>query len=209
MSGKIGNAVFVAGKGGQTYIRVCVTPRNPQTAAQRASRNRLTDANRAFKTLNADEYAQWRKYAQDIDADVNPSCLLSAPNVHNVYVGLALKLLQINPSATLPRTPPTFRFMGDGIKVSATGGVGKVMFTATGSNTPEVLTELLLQRVTFAFATPMLQHYRHQAFYPFPDNPLSYDVTILKGYYATAIRFVHAPTGQVSALAQLGVVTVT
>ncbi|MEI6513866.1 MAG: hypothetical protein WCO51_11435 [bacterium] len=209
VSGRLGNVIFVRGTGGRLYMRERVTPKDPRTPAQVAARERLRTVAIAYHSLTSVELAQWATYAKSLWNGISPTKRPASPSPYNEFTALVTKVLQVNPQADIPRTPPTDKFLGDGITLSAAGMSGKVRFTASGPNDPMVMTELLLQPLKSVVVTPQVKGYRSQAFVPFADYPLTYDVTIKKGAYGAAIRFVKFPTGQTSDLVQLGVVTVT
>jgi hypothetical protein len=122
---------------------------------------------------------------------------------------LAVKFLQINPSGTVPVTPPAGPFLGDTITVTAVADTGKVTFTASGPNALGVRTELLLQRLPGRNWNPQPGGYRSRGFVNFTGGSLSSDVPASPGWYAAAYRFVSVATGQATRLAPIGVSQVT
>ena len=209
VKGRIGNTVFVEMPNVGTVMRQWVYPSDPRTPAQIAFRDRVTQAARAFKALSSSEHSQWIAYAKHVAELRRLRGESGAPQPINVFIPLATKILQMNSTAEIPRTPPTSDFLGDTVVMRANGISGNVRFTASCPNGPSATTELLLQPLKSANRTPMPTFYRHQAFAAFTESSLYYDIPLKPGYYAAAIRFVHSVTGQVSDLVQLGTVEVT
>ena len=80
-------------------------------------------------------------------------------------------------------------------------------FAASGANAPGVVTELLVQPLASRHRRTYLEKYRHAAYVAFAEGQ-AVAVPFAAGWVACAYRFVNAETGQVTALAELGVVRV-
>lgn len=75
--------------------------------------------------------------------------MLLGPTAINVFVALATRSLQATPDGTIPTFPPDGTFEGDAITLPTApdpAGAG-ITFTASGANAPDVVTEILLQRL--------------------------------------------------------------
>jgi len=208
LSGKTGNAVFATMPDGSTVMRQRVAPCYAPTSAQVGVQDRIRAAGRAFSALDDEQYDLWVDYARHVaqmrgnresNYDVKPV---------NIFISLSAKVLQVNPDATIPTTPPTFDFTGDGISVRVSLGSGGILFTASGANAQDVVTELLVQPLRTRRTSARPRGFRSQAFVAFSLGRLSHLVALEPGYYACAARFVHAPSGQCSSLMQLSTVTV-
>ncbi len=210
LRGKAGNAVFVAGRNG-AVVRTRVIPRNPCTAAQKAVRASLAKAAAAYRSLTATQQAQWVAYAAGITRTRAGSGKSYHPTPISVFAALASKFLQVNPTGTIPTTPPTASFGGDTITVTAAAGTGKITFTATAANAANVKTELLLQPLVSKYCTPQAHQYRSKAFVAFTgaSSGLSADVTVAPGCYAAAYRFVSTVTGQETQIVPISIQTVS
>ncbi len=150
----------------------------------------------------------WRTYAAGLTFENKRTGDKYKPKANNVFIALATKLLQVTPAGTIPVTPPTVPFLGDGITLTVAAATGKMTFTASGKNATGITTEFLLQKLVSKARTPTKNAYRSKGFYVFPVTPLTYDVSAAAGWYAVAYRFVNTATGQESALITLGVVQV-
>jgi hypothetical protein len=131
------------------------------------------------------------------------------PNAMNAFVELATKFLQVDPTGTIPTTPPTSSFVGDNIGITATAGTGKITFEASAPNSADTTTELLLQPLAGPNRTPQKNAYRSKGFFQFVGGTLEHDVDAAPGYYAAAYRFVNKLTGQATKLEYLPVQGVT
>src|SRR5258708_28477641 len=205
LHGSAGNAVFAMTRYG-LVLRPRTQPKNPRTAAQTAARARLAKAAQAWRTLTAAQHAAWQTYATTIARFHSFGGAPYSPAPHTIFIALGSKYLQVHPTGTIPVNPPTYPFTGDGIKVTATGGAGKGTFTATGANSANVVTELLLQPLLHASRAPKANLYRPKAFVSFANGQLSKVVNVTAGWYAPAVRFVRADTGQEGETVGLGAV---
>lgn len=202
MTGKAGTVVFVRGASGSTYLRPRVRPRDPQTPAQEQVRRYMAEAMRVWRSLTVEQARAWDRYAESLGGDA-PRRAVTA------FTGLALKFQQAGAPGPIPVLPPEQDFTGDGIGVAVDSPFSGVLrFMATGPNAAGVVTELLVQRVSSLHNKPTPRAFRPAAFVGFESGSLSHEVALRPGYYACAVRFVKASTGQVSGLVGLGSVAV-
>jgi hypothetical protein len=80
---------------------------------------------------------------------------------------------------------------------------GELVFTASGPNSPGVVTELLLQPLRLSISNPDPAKYRHGAFVQFESGSLEATLPSPAGWLSPAVRFVLAATGQTSGLIAL------
>jgi len=198
--GSAGNVTYVETPFGVS-IRDRVIPRDPRTPAQEAARERMTLAARAWKALSLAEARSWREYAAALDQQPpwRPA------KAQTRFVELAIRFLQVNAGGVIPRSPPANPFAGDGLVVSVEGLVGAVRFAASQPNSPDVTTELLVQRLVSVHRRTYLERYRTQGFHAFGPSA---EVGVRPGLYACAVRFVRVSTGQATGLVELGLVKV-
>lgn len=208
LSGKVGNAVFVKSKEGPV-VRVRTSPTNPKTTAQVAARARLSTVSKIFKGFNATQEAAWDNYASTLTHKDSITSKRFTPTAITAFTALGTKFLQVNPTGTVPTTPPTSSYSGDIITLTALASTGKITFTASAANALPNKTELLLQPLKSRNRNPQKGAYRSQAFVAFTAGSLSADVVVPPGYYAAAYRFVNLMTGQETALVPIGVHQVT
>ncbi len=209
LRGKVGTNVFSKARSGST-VRIRTSGKNPRTPAQSAVRLNLAKASAAYKSLTLPQITAWQTYAAS-QTKHNPVTGKSyTPSANTVFVGLASKFLQINPTGTIPVTPPAASFVGDTIAATAAGAVGQVTFTATAANAANVKTELLLQPLKSRTRAPGAKGYRTKAFVAFTAGPgLIFNVVVPAGFYAPAYRFVNTTTGQETPLITLPIVQAT
>lgn len=196
MSGKLGNLVIVPCEEG-VILRERVTPANPRTDAQLAARYRQTKASQAWTALTEAQLDSWKAYAATLG--MRPM---------NAYVSHAVRRLLVNPSVAPLQNPPTTAFFGDAISITASAGVGAVVFTASGPSASGIVAELLVQRLANRTRQSYVERYRFAAIAAFSAGNLSVPVLLPAGTYAVAYRFLKAETGQATALAEIGRVTV-
>jgi hypothetical protein len=206
--GKAGNTVFTKTKDG-IVVKPRVTPANPDTPAQRQVRENLSKAATTWRNFTASQVQAWKNYAQH-QLRTNPvNSRKRKQNPMNAFVELAAKFLQVDPSGTIPTTPPTAGYSGDTIAITATAGTGKVTFEASAANSANTTTELLLQPLAGPNRTPQKNAYRSKGFFQFESGSLEHDIEVPPGYYAAAYRFVNKQTGQATKLTYLPVQGVT
>ncbi len=205
-AGGFGPYVVARGRGGPVVRRRAVYKRK-STPEQLAQEARLRAVAARWATFGAAEARAWAAYAAGVEKRDPVTGAAYSPTGYNAFSGLALRVVQIDPSATIPALPPTKRFVGDGVGVSASAVALAVRFSATGANAPGVTTELALQKLANVRRTPTAQ-YKSMAFVKFVVGSLSVDVPVQPGTYACAVRQVDPATGQCLELVPLGVVTV-
>lgn len=205
--GKMGTDVFTRARNGATS-RIRVSGRNPKTGAQVAVRSNLTRAATAFKNLTPVQALQWNNYALTITRTNPVNGTTYNPSGISVFVQLASKFLQINPSGTIPVAPPTTGFFGDGISITATAGTGQVTFTASAANATNVRTELLVQNLRGRNRVPSAKGYRSRGFISFVAGTLTATVNVSAGPVAVGYRFVNTLTGQATQIFPISILTV-
>lgn len=208
VSGKMGTVVFSKAKNGPT-ARVKASVRNPKSAAQRAVRGYLSKAAKTFESMTPAQADVWNQYGATLTKHNPVTGETYALSGISAFVELSTKLLQFNPTATLPLTPPATEFTGDVITMTALAGTGQVTFTASAQNTLGVVTEVLLQKLPGRNRKPNPNGYTHAGFKAFMSGDLDLVVSVPAGYYAAAYRFVKANTGQESEPVALPIQTVT
>lgn len=206
LRGKAGTLVVSKSRSG-LVVRNRTTPKNPRTKTQQAIRLAFAKATGVYKNFSSAQVAAWQAYALTITKIDPVSGQPYHPTAINVFIGLAVKYLQMNPNGAIPANPPAGPFLGDSITVTAVGDVGKITFTASAPNALGVTTELLLQPLVSKNRTPAPHRYRSKAFNPFRPV-LTFDVAVPPGYYAAAYRFVNVTTGQETVLQTLPVAQV-
>jgi len=204
--GKMGTVVFTNAKNGPT-ARVHGSVRNPKSLAQRAVRSYLSKAAKTFKTMTATQAAAWNAYGATITRHNPVTGDTFTLSGISAFVELTTKLLQLNPTATIPMSPPSSEFAGDTITLTATAGTGQVTFTASGANAAGVTTEVLLQKLASLNRKPNPDGYVHAGWKAFGSS-LDLVVSVPAGYYAAGYRFVKTATGQATSLVTLPVQTV-
>jgi hypothetical protein len=204
--GTVGGEVMTRGRTGEVLKR---RPRYryPTKPTQQAVQDRMKAVMAAYNGLTQAQAMAWNDYARTLTRHSGLTGQSYHPTGQNIFAGLASKFLQINPAGTIPLDPPAADFDGDFLQVTAAGGTGQILFTASDPNTPEVQTELLVQPLKNARRAPA-KFYRSAAFVSFVGRAPSYALTLPAGWYATAYRFVSAQTGQMTQMATLGTVEV-
>lgn len=208
LSGSSGPVTFKLTKEG-TIVSERSTPTNPNTPAQQAARARFTTAARTFRNFTQAQEEAWSVYANTLEGLDRVTGSNESYSAINAYIKLATKYLQVNPGSTPPVNPPTTAFVGDNFVVTATAGTGKVTFTASGSNSANTKTELLLQPVASRLRNPQRNGYRTKAFVSFGSGNSTFSVNVPPGWYATGYRFVNTKTGQTTEVQPINVSQVT
>ena len=226
MTGRVGNAVLVRDPGG-TILRDLPRRNDPQTPEQRAFRARQTRAARAWQELEPEAVADWTQYA--------PQMGMRPMNAFTTLYKVLLRLDPAAPVPLVPPARPFFgdvieiglspqlplHLEGDASgpvrtafaspssadpKTEPLGeGEPSVRFAASGANAAGVVTELLIQPLASRHRRTYPERYRHAAYMTFTGAE-TVAVAAPEGWVALAYRFVNRATGQVTALAELGVV---
>lgn len=187
-------------------MRERISPKNPQTAAQVAVRAAFTKATKQWNNLTPAQVAAWESYAStysNLDADTEKSYTSTG---FNAFVKLAAKWYAVNASGTAPATPPTGKFAGDTIQVTASAQPGSVKFTASAANRSGVTTALLLAKLGGKNRKANAKQYREKAYIAFATGNLQSSVSVPAGWYAAGYSFVDLATGQESEPVLLGYV---
>ena len=201
LSGSAGPLAFRRTRGGLQLIER-ESPRNRETPAQRAQRDRMTRAARAWTAMSPEQVLAWRTYASTLA----PSPLDPPPTAVNVFKALAMRVIAIDPDAPIPLVPPESPFGGDGVAVTVQGLATSVRFVPDRPNTDGVATELLLQRLASPHRAAYASRYRSKGYFALSGAPI--EIEAYAGWYACAVRFARAATGQAGPLLALGVVRV-
>ncbi len=204
--GRMGDLVVVQLKSGQA-LRGRPTYRRQTSPAQRDVIDRLRQAREVWNALSAAQAQAWDRYAQTVERHSAVSGQAYSPAAYNAFIGLATKVLQANPEATIPVDPPTSAFEGDSVLVAVEAAEGAVRFTASGANAAGVVTELMLQKLANVRRKPTTR-YGSAAFVAYAQGALAHDVPVDPGVYACAYRFVRAATGQATLPQPVGVAVV-
>ncbi len=214
-SGSIGQDVIYLTRQG---LAVRPKPRyrqfpNPATAG---ARSRMLAAKAVWESLTLEQVQAWREYAASITIHRPLDGAAYSPIAYNAFIGLATRVLQADPSAFVPLLPPVSEFIGEGIVVNRVQGIGSgvVRFWASGPNSDGVVTELMAQKLANIRRMPK-SFYKSLSFVAFvpnasedPEEPCFVDLTLDRGAYAFAYRFVKKATGQTRAQMLLGVLEV-
>ena len=205
LCGASGNAVYVRSPYG-TILRNRPMVWNEPSEKQIEARQRMAAAGRAWSALTLAQAAAWKQYAAQQIQSTPRTDETPPPSVQNVFVRLAVKVLQIDPLASVPVNPPTSAFLGDAVTLTATATPGAIHFTPSQPNAPGIVTELLLQPLKTVHRRTYLSKYRTAAFVAFGSGP--HNLPVKPGVYAVAYRVVRAETGQETGVAELGIVQV-
>ncbi|HZH97622.1 MAG TPA: hypothetical protein VEX38_01510, partial [Fimbriimonadaceae bacterium] len=122
LKGRSGNTVFSRGPGG-VIVKDYIIPDDPKTPLQVAARARMRRVAELWSSLSPDQAQIWRDYALTQGVRRPGTGEIRAPKAQNVFVKLGVRILHVNPQAEIPLTPPTVRFFGDSVAVSAEGEV--------------------------------------------------------------------------------------
>lgn len=203
LSGTSGPCVFVRQRDGRQVLRVRTTPSDPKTAAQMAMRLAMQRAAATFSQLTPEEHRAWLAYARQLAENAWSERRTVPVNATNAYRTLALKILQLDREAELPRTPPSTPFGGDAVRVTVGAEPGGLVFTSDRGNLPGVSTELLTQPVRLSISRTDPQKFRSQGFVAFGQGGQDVRVAAQRGWVVPAYRFVLAATGQTTPLLPL------
>lgn len=194
VSGLIGGVVVSNARSG-LVLRKRPTYERPTSPDQAAASARMAAATRAWGALSWRQAEGWNAYARTLE-HVNPvSGKRYAPTGFNTFVGLACKVLQIDPLAPIPVNPPLTPWPQERVSVEARPEPGEVVFAASGPNSPGIVTELLLQRLSNIRRAAKPQ-YKTAGFVSFAVGDLEAAVPVEPGAYVAAYRFVEASTGR-------------
>ncbi|MBN8691198.1 MAG: hypothetical protein J0L72_10485 [Armatimonadetes bacterium] len=197
-SGKLGNLVFRQTPQGTQMIER-VRPKQPNTPAQMAVRERMRQAGKAWRGMTLEQAMAWKAYAQQQGRDPRGFVM----DANNVFIRLAVRVLQVNPNAEIPLVPPSTPFSGDAVAASLSAAPGAVNLPVTQGNAPGVVTEVLVQRLASVHRAAYPEKFRSAGFSAWASGGMV-SVPLSPGVYAVAIRTVKSATGQSGQLMELG-----
>lgn len=180
--------------------------------AVRRGIDRMRAANEAWNKVDAQQFQAWKRYAETIRLTHPKTGAAYHPTAKNAFVSLAIKLLQVDPSAEVPLDPPRLSFSGDCIELwvceassdfFGCGPSGALCLCASAPNQPNVITEVLVQRLKNCRRSPT-QQYRSVGFVQFGPEGLCHEIPLEPGLYSLAYRFVERTTGQMAPKVVLG-----
>ncbi|MCW5947255.1 MAG: hypothetical protein KIT74_09530 [Fimbriimonadales bacterium] len=205
--GTMGNQVLVLTRSG-LVVRGKPRYKFPVSPATRAQTERMKAAAEVWNSLTIEQVEAWRRYGET-QRRVDPVTLKEYTQTANTaFVGLSTKFLQASPGGAIPLLPPVSEFIGDSIVLTvAPVSPGVVRFAASGPNAPDVITEIMMQRLPNIRRSPK-PFYASAAFHVFESGALEFDMELDAGVYAFAYRFVRLSTGQSVEPWLLGVVEV-
>jgi hypothetical protein len=208
LRGKVGTFVISKTRSG-LVMKPRVTPSNPNTSLQEQARTNLSNAAATFRGLNAAKAQNWENYAANQQHSNPIAGRKFKPTGIDVFVGLASKFLQVNPTGSIPLDPPTSGFTGDQLTFTVTPGTGQVTVAANAGNSTNTTTEFLVQKLNSPHVNPQEGAYRHSKFFHYATGSLSTTITLGSGYWAIAYRYVNTLTGQQSETVGLPIQTVS
>ena len=198
MKGSMGQAVLFHGRSGLVFRRK-PRYRRPTSPDQLLVTERLQQASASWRALGADQIDAWQAYARTIELRNATTGQSYSPIAFNAFIGLATKILQIDPLAELPEWPPAGPYLGDTVPIAVSPAPGAIVFTASAANVPGTVTELLVQKLESIGRTPG-KRYKSMAFVQFAEGELTFEIQLEPGVYACAYRFTEAATGRTDVL---------
>lgn len=195
------SGVVISNSSSGLVIRKQARYKKQQNQAQEASMQRVRAAAAVWAEFDFQQAGAWDDYAQTVTLHNHLTGETYHPSGYNAFVALATKVLQIDPEAVVPVTPPVEMYLGDGIRVSGFGEMGAVLWTVDTPNSPGTTTELLLERLPNERRKPT-GRLTSAGFHAFAVGSLSVTVPVEPGWYVVGYRYVEAATGRVT-LAQL------
>jgi hypothetical protein len=207
LAGRIGDDQVLVRTRAGLAVRRMPRYRYPVSAGLRAASERLKAVTAVWRELSLAEVEAWRAWAATQPRRDPVTAKVYTPSAKNAFVGLGVKVLQVDPEAPVPTFPPAAPYDGDGVRAAASPAPGGVVFTADRPNGPGSVTELLVQRLANARRSPT-SRYASAGFVRFTPGGLSAFLPLAPGVYALAVRSVLAATGQMGARWRSGVVEV-
>lgn len=199
LRGRMGGQVY-AGGGEDTIVREFVEPVQPNTPAQVAQQGRVKRGSQGWGELSDTERAAWTEAVETFGVTSKsvrrrrPKLLTGA----QYFTSLTSKFLACTPGGTVPKLPPTKRFIGDSIEFTLSTTPGNIVVTASGPNSSGVKTEIRVQRLAAAYRKPSPNGFRTKAFVAFSGTTLSHSIPVSAGAYAVAVQFVDVASGAVT-----------
>ena len=226
LSGRTGNAVLVRTARG-TVVGERPTVRVSDSPAAQEARARQRAAAKAWTDLEPEAVARWTAWARGIGRQPNNAfatlykvllrldsgALPPQSPPARPFFGDVIEVGIASPSPDgsfgrgsrgerLPEPPPP---APSSITNQMEEGEPSVGFASSGANAAGVVTELLVQPLASRHRRTYLERYRHAAYVRF-EGAETVAVPAPSGWVALAYRFVGAGTGEVTAIAELGVV---
>jgi hypothetical protein len=195
LSGSMGNAVFVQTKDG-TIVRNRPISQVSCTPAAWEARDRVRKAGFSWKNMSVAQAEAWRDYARGLEPPEPAQQLFTRLAVRAMVAGWPI-----------PELPPEGPFLGDSPRLSLSASPGRVVVTASGANSPGVVTEVALQELMSIHRRTYMSRYRSARVLALP-GPGPVELEVSAGVWAAAARFILGPTGQATAFAELGRVVV-
>lgn len=205
--GRMGQSVVSRTQGGLVTKRL-PKYKYPKIPAVEQGAERMRQANAAWNELTLAQAQAWQGYAETLFRTDPITGTRYAMSAKSAFIALTTKLLQMHPSQPIPAWPPLDGFIGDGVGLEVSSPHSHVVrFSASGPNSPGVVTELMVQKLANVRRSPS-KFYKSLVFHAFEPGALTLDVTLDPGVYAFAYRFVRATTGQMTPMVGLGTVEV-
>jgi hypothetical protein len=206
LRGQVGDKVVARTDHGLVVKRL---PRykRPISAKLAASSQRLKRAGELWVGLALPQVEAWRAYAAGLTRRDDVTGEEYSPTAKNAFAALAVKVLQVDPEAPVPTSPPAGPFLGDSVELAVSAAPAGARFEASGPNGPDVTTELFAQPLANVRRLPG-KRYVSEGFHRFLPGSLSVVAPLAPGAWALAARFVRPSTGQATGLRRLGVVEV-
>lgn len=206
ISGRIDDFVVTNSRSG-LVLRKRPSYRRPTSPGQAAAAGRMKGAAEAWLELSRAEAMAWNDYGARLRRQnpINGRAYTATGN--NAFVKLAVKILQIDPEADLPRLPPASPFIGEDIVFDVTTEPGHLVFHASAPNTPGVVTELFAERLPNERRRPTGK-LKSLGFVTFAGGSLSHAVEVEPGWYVPGYGFARAATGQTAGPLTVSVIQV-
>lgn len=177
--------------------RVFVKPSVGTAHLSQSFQARGKAASAHWRSFSSEEAAAWTEYAR----------LNGFSSPYASYAPLATKLIQIDPEAMVPRTPPATEFHGDNLEFALEPTVEGLQIVTSRANDPDIITEILIQRIGRIHCQPNPRRYVSRKFSDFSE--LNTELALRPGAWAIAIRYVHRFTGQVVPLQEVGKIAIS
>ena len=194
LSGSVGGAVLTRA-GGVSVMKRKPRYKYPVQPSQRLVHERLRAAAAAWNGLSWEQAEAWNRYAKSLKrVDEFTGQEYEGKGI-NAFTALATKVLQVDPSAPIPLSPPTWEMRYEMPLVTVSDAPGAAIYTASGPTLEGIVAELMAQPLLNERRSPT-KFYKSQAFAAFTAGELSAQVPLAPGWWALAVRFVEASTGR-------------
>lgn len=181
--------------------------RRPTTDAQRACAERLKIVTTFWTELNREHAQLWNEFAQRFPRQNPVNGKVYRATGYNTYTALALKVLQVDPEATVPSMPPAEAYPGPGLGIVARSAPGGIEFEASEATPAGTVVEVMAERLANDRRSPT-NRLTTLGFVAFESDSLAVLVPVSPGYYWVAYQFVNVATGQVAGYRTVGFVEV-